>query len=67
MDFNDAFKNTDLGITIGFGYTNKITNQNDLSLELGNNLGLRSINKNENNIFDSTKTNSLNLILKLIN
>lgn len=66
LDFNDAFKKTDLGITFGFGYTNKITNLNNLSLELRNNLGLRSINENENNIFDSTKTNSLNVIFKLV-
>ena len=63
LDFNKDFNKIDLGFTIGFGYNLELNETNHISFELRNNLGLTKINSDDNSFFDSTKTNSLNLIL----
>ena len=63
LDFNNDFDKIDLGFSVGIGYNLELNQTNYLNFELRNNLGLTNINSNNNSLFNSTKTNSLNLIL----
>ena len=62
LDFNDSFKKIDAGITFGFGYNFKINNNNSISIELRDNYGIVNLSKYDQSNFNSTKTNSINLI-----
>ena len=61
-DQTDNFKTLDYGLTFGFGKTFKLKNNNELSIEIRENLGLSEIN--DVTVVDNgfIKTNSINLI-----
>ena len=61
-DQTDNFKTLDYGLTFGFGKTFKLKNNNELSIEIRENLGLSEIN--DVTVVDNgfVKTNSINLI-----
>ena len=61
-DQTDNFKTLDYGLTFGFGKTFKLKNNNELSIEIRENLGLSEVN--DVTVVDNgfVKTNSINLI-----
>jgi len=61
-DQTDNFKTFDYGLTFGFGKKFKLKNNNELSIEIRENLGLSEIN--DVTVVDNgfVKTNSINLI-----
>ena len=63
LDFNNDFEKIDLGLTFGIGYNLNISQKSYLNFELRNNFGLTNIDSNNNNLFNRTKANSLNLII----
>ena len=63
LDFNNEFEKIDLGLTIGIGYNLDLNQKSYLNFELRNNFGLTNIESNNNDLFDRTKANSLNLII----
>lgn len=62
-DSNDVFKTVDFGWSIGIGKKFKITEKNNLSIELKENLGLMNISNVPVQGNGTVKTNSFNLIL----
>lgn len=63
LDFNDSFKKLDIGLSIGLGYELKISKMNYLGIELRDNLGIKELSSLEYSNFNSTKSNTLNLII----
>lgn len=63
LDFNNDFEKIDLGLTFGIGYNLDLSQKSYLNFELRNNFGLTNIDSNNNNLFNRTKVNSLNLII----
>jgi hypothetical protein len=61
-DQTDNFKSLDFGLTFGFGKTFKLKNNNEISVEIRENLGLSDISAVPVVANGSIKTNSLNLI-----
>lgn len=61
-DETDNFKTLDFGLVFGFGKTFKLKNNNEISVEIRENLGLSNISNVSIFGNGSIKTNSLNLI-----
>jgi hypothetical protein len=61
-DQTDNYKSLDFGLTFGFGKTFKLKNNNEISVEIRENLGLSNISDVPVVGNGSIKTNSLNLI-----
>uniref|UniRef100_UPI00404B5616 porin family protein n=1 Tax=Flavobacterium sp. TaxID=239 RepID=UPI00404B5616 len=63
IDFNNQFKKIDYGLVLGIGY-NFISNPTSFfSIEVRDSYGLTKIGESDSFGFESTKRNSLNLIL----
>eukprot|EP00388_Colpodella_angusta_P001231 GDKJ01003999.1.p1 GENE.GDKJ01003999.1~~GDKJ01003999.1.p1 ORF type:complete len:217 (+),score=-5.27 GDKJ01003999.1:266-916(+) len=60
LDQTDALKSIDYGLVFGLGKTFKLKNNNEITLEIRENLGLANIAKNSND--GDIRTNSLNLV-----
>lgn len=59
---NNGFKTMDAGINLGFGTRIKLTETQNLNIELRDNLGFVNISKSPYPGYDEMRTNSINLI-----